>query len=60
MYKRTTFGEDPWVSIQNHHPNENGENQVVYGENSNEDHNQILQAHGGMDVFIRGRYNPLE
>ena len=53
MYKRTIFGEDPWVSIQNHHPNENGENQVVYGENSSEGHNQILQAHGGMDVFIR-------
>lgn len=51
MYKRTIFGDDPWVSIQNHFPIE--DNQMVYGEISSAEHNQILGAHGGMDVFIR-------
>ena len=51
MYKRAEFGQDPWVSIHNYFPTE--DNQMVYGELSNEGFNQILQAHGGMDVFIR-------
>merc|ERR550539_1709923 len=51
MYKRVTNGEDPWVSIENHWPI--ADNQMVYGENSLNHHNQILRAHGGMDVFIR-------
>ena len=50
MYKRTAYGEDPWVSIQNHLT---ADRQMVYGEISSQAHNQILQAHGGMDVFIR-------
>ena len=50
MYKRRINGEDPWVSIHDHHTDDN---QMVYGEFSSEGHNQILQAHGGMDVFIR-------
>ena len=51
MYKRVEFGEDPWVSIHNHWPT--GNNQIVYGEIESDHHTQILQAHGGMDVFIR-------
>ena len=51
MYKRAEFGQDPWVSIHNYFPTE--DNQMVYGEISSNGHNQILRAHGGMDVFVR-------
>ena len=51
MYKRTIYGEDPWVSIHNVFPIQ--DNQMVYGEIESDHHTQILQAHGGMDVFIR-------
>ena len=51
MYKRPANEEDPWVTIHDHWPI--ASNQMVYGEISSNGHNQILRAHGGMDVFIR-------
>ena len=53
MWKRTTFGEDPWVTIQTNNNWPIEDYQMVYGEISSEEHNQILRAHEGMDVFIR-------
>ena len=49
MYRRADFEEDPWVSIHSHHTTDQ---QIVYGENESPGQ-EILQAHGGMDVFIR-------
>ena len=42
---------DPWVSIRDH--TAGGGNQMMYGDSSSPDHNQLLRAEGGMEVFIR-------
>ena len=47
MYKRSYLDEDPYVNIGDHPID------VMYAEVSYPHHNQLVKAHGGMDVFIK-------
>ena len=51
MYRRNGHQEDPWVSVKDHQ--DPSGNLMVYGGNSKNEHNTVLQTTGGMRVYIR-------
>ena len=55
MYNRgETDPADPWVSILDHH---HPDNQMVYGESASPGYHKLLNAEGGMDVYIANMPN---
>ena len=53
-YNRVGVPEDPWISVNDHHP-AIADGKLVYGENNwgSASHNDLTQNHNGANVFIR-------
>jgi len=53
MYNRKPNKEDPWISLKDHSTSIK-EGSILYGENNyNGQHTKALNAHDGIDVYIR-------
>ena len=53
-YRRRGALEDPWISLNDHHP-AIGQGNILYGENNfgSTHASAILPRHGGANVYIR-------